>query len=83
MTGTRPCTQNPTQFGLNAAAVAQQLGVGIEIDYEENTNPEPAVLCRHLSTPIVLFFPMMPRGNNHAARLTIDLGGGGPLVDCP
>src|SRR6185503_13391769 len=31
--------QNATQFGLNAAAVAQQLGVGIEIDYEENTNP--------------------------------------------
>src|ERR1700752_808475 len=30
---------DPTQFGLNAAAVAQQLGVGIEIDYEENTSP--------------------------------------------
>src|SRR5262245_31589977 len=36
--------QNATQFGLNAAAVAQQLGVGIEIDYEENMNPDLAGL---------------------------------------
>src|SRR5215218_5676882 len=33
---------NPTQFGLNAAAVAGQLGVGIEIDYEENNSPNLA-----------------------------------------
>src|SRR5215213_6168250 len=33
---------NATQFGLNAAAVAQQLGVGIEIDYEENNSPNLA-----------------------------------------
>ena len=31
---------NATQFGLNAAEAAQRLGVGIEIDYEENTNPD-------------------------------------------
>src|SRR5690348_13733618 len=30
---------NPTQLGLNAAAAAKNLGVGIEIDYEENTSP--------------------------------------------
>ncbi|MFL5628655.1 MAG: hypothetical protein ACJ788_23995, partial [Ktedonobacteraceae bacterium] len=30
---------NPTQLGLNAAAVAQQLGVGIEIDYENSNSP--------------------------------------------
>src|ERR1051326_3915495 len=30
---------NPTQLGLNAAAAAKALGVGIEIDYEENTSP--------------------------------------------
>ena len=30
---------NPTQFGMTAAEAAQRLGVGIEIDYEENTNP--------------------------------------------
>src|SRR5207248_3604273 len=30
---------NPTQLGLNAAAVALGLGAGIEIDYEENSSP--------------------------------------------
>jgi hypothetical protein len=30
---------NPTQLGQNAAFVAQQLGVGIEIDYEESSSP--------------------------------------------
>ncbi len=30
---------NPTQLGLNTAAIAQQLGVGIEIDYEESSSP--------------------------------------------
>ncbi len=35
---------NATQLGLNAAEVAQRLGVGIEIDYEENTNPNLAGL---------------------------------------
>src|SRR5258708_30245475 len=29
-------TTNPTQLGLNAAAVAKSLGVGIEIDYENS-----------------------------------------------
>ena len=28
-------SSNPTQLGLNAAAVAKSLGVGIEIDYEK------------------------------------------------
>src|SRR5437660_12084168 len=32
-------TTGATQLGLNAAAVAQQLGVGIEIDYEESNSP--------------------------------------------
>ena len=35
---------NATQLGLNAAEVAQRLGVGIEIDYEENSNPNLAAL---------------------------------------
>src|SRR5262249_13318111 len=30
---------NPAQLGLNAAAAARSLGVGIEIDYEENNTP--------------------------------------------
>ena len=40
-TGTSALATNPTQLGLNAAALAKSLGVGIEIDYEENTTPEP------------------------------------------
>jgi len=36
--------KDATQLGLNAAAVAQQLGVGIEIDYEDNSNPNLAGL---------------------------------------
>ena len=36
--------QNATQLGLNAAALAQSLGVGIEIDYEESSSPNLAGL---------------------------------------
>jgi hypothetical protein len=35
---------NPTQLGLNAAEVAQRMGVGIEIDYEQNADPNLAGL---------------------------------------
>ena len=66
---------NPTQLGLNAAEAAQRFGVGIEIDYEENTNPNlPA-----LQTFINAYRSVLPydaSGNNHAARLTIDLAAG-------
>src|SRR5690349_17036605 len=67
--------QNPTQFGLNAAAVAQQLGVGIEIDYEENTNPNLPALQSFIDAYRSVL-PYDPTGNNHAARLTIDLAAG-------
>src|SRR5215207_6233574 len=67
--------QNPTQFGLNAAAVAQQLGVGIEIDYEENTNPNLAGLQSFINAYRSVL-PYDASGNNHAARLTIDLAAG-------
>lgn len=67
--------QNPTQFGLNAAAVAQQLGVGIEIDYEENMNPDLAGLQAFIDAYRSIL-PYDPTGNNHAARLTIDLAAG-------
>ena len=66
---------NATQLGLNAAAVAQQLGVGIEIDYEENNSPN----LTGLQAFITAYRSMLPydaSGNNHAARLTIDLGAG-------
>lgn len=67
--------QNPTQFGLNAAALAQQLGVGIEIDYEENMNPNLAGLQAFIDAYRSVL-PYDPTGNNHAARLTIDLAAG-------
>jgi hypothetical protein len=67
--------QNPTQFGLNAAAVAQQLGVGIEIDYEENASPNLPALQQFISAYRSVL-PYDPTGNNHAARLTIDLAAG-------
>jgi hypothetical protein len=67
--------QNATQFGLNAAAVAQQLGVGIEIDYEENTNPNLPALQAFIDAYRSVL-PYDPTGNNHAARLTIDLAAG-------
>jgi hypothetical protein len=66
---------NPTQFGLNAAAVAQQLGVGIEIDYEENNSPNLAGLQAFINAYRSVL-PYDATGNNHAARLTIDLGAG-------
>ena len=67
--------QNPTQFGLNAAAVAGQLGVGIEIDYEENTNPNLSGLQAFIDAYRSVHH-YDASGNNHAARLTIDLAAG-------
>ena len=66
---------NPTQFGLNAAEVAQQFGVGIEIDYEENTNPNLTALEAFINA-YRSQLPYDATGNNHAARLTIDLAAG-------
>ena len=66
---------NATQLGLNAAALAQQLGAGIEIDYEENSNPNLAGLQSFI-TAYRSVLPYDATGTNHAARLTIDLGAG-------
>jgi hypothetical protein len=66
---------NPTQFGLNAAAAAQQLGVGFEIDYEENTTPNLAGLQAFIDAYRSVL-PYDATGTNHAARLTIDLAAG-------
>lgn len=66
---------NATQLGLNAAEVAQQLGVGIEIDYEENTNPNLTGLQAFINA-YRSQLPYDATGNNHAARLTIDLAAG-------
>jgi hypothetical protein len=66
---------NPTQFGLNAAEVAQRLGVGIEIDYEENMNPNLTGLQAFIDA-YRSQLPYDATGTNHAARLTIDLAAG-------
>ena len=66
---------NPSQLGLNAAEAAQRLGVGIEIDYEENTNPNLPGLQAFINAYRSVL-PYDASGNNHAARLTIDLAAG-------
>ncbi len=66
---------NPTQLGQNAAQVAQALGVGIEIDYERTTDPNLAGLQAFVDA-YRSALPYDASGNNHAARLTIDLGAG-------
>lgn len=66
---------NATQLGLNAAAVATQYGVGIEIDYEENSSPNLAGLQAFINA-----YRSVHRydasGDDHTARLTIDLAAG-------
>jgi hypothetical protein len=67
--------QNATQLGLNAAAVAAQLGVGIDIDYEQNRNPKLIQLQQFINAYRSVH-PYDATGNNHAARLTICLAAG-------
>ena len=66
---------NPAQLGLNAAEAAQRMGVGIEIDYEENTNPNLTGLQAFINAYRSVL-PYDASGTNHAARLTIDLASG-------
>jgi hypothetical protein len=63
------------QLGLNAATVAGSLGVGIEIDYEENRNPNLEGLQAFIDAYRSVH-PYDTSGTNHAARLTIDLAAG-------
>jgi len=63
------------QLGLNAAAVASELGVGIEIDYENSSNPNLAALQAFVDA-YRSRLSYDPSGANHAARLTIDLAAG-------
>src|SRR5215467_6771657 len=66
---------NPAQLARNAAAVAQQLGVGIEIDYENSSSPNLTGLQTFISTyRSILGYDAS--GANPAARLTIDLAAG-------
>ncbi len=66
---------DPTQLGLNAADVATRLGVGIEIDYEENSSPNLTGLQAFIDAYRSVH-PYDVSGSNHAARLTIDLAAG-------
>jgi len=67
--------QNPVLLAQNAAALAQQLGVGIEIDYEENSSPRLAALQQFISTYRSIL-PYDATGTHAANRLTIDLAAG-------
>jgi hypothetical protein len=64
-----------TQLGLNAAAVAKQMGVGIEIDYERSTGPKINAMQAFINA-YRSQLPYDASGANPAARLTIDLGAG-------
>jgi len=66
---------DPVQLGLNAAAVAGQLGVGIEIDYEEDRSPNLTGLQSFIDA-YRSQHPYDPTGADPAARLTIDLASG-------
>ena len=74
---------NATQLGRNAAEAAHRLGVGIEIDYEENRNPNLTGLQAFIDAYRAYVHPATGQGTqydstgaNHAARLTIDLAAG-------
>lgn len=62
-------------LGHRAAAVARSLGVGIEIDYEQNTDPNLAGLQAFIDA-YRADIPYDATGADHAARLTIDLAAG-------
>ena len=63
---------NPKQLGINAARAAQHLGVGIEIDYENDRSPNLSGLQEFI-TAYRSVIPYDAAATNPAARLTIDL----------
>jgi hypothetical protein len=73
---------NGAQLGTNAAELAHTLGVGIEIDYEENIAPNLAGLQAFIDAYRGYFHTdgvgtaYDSTGTNAAARLTIDLAAG-------
>lgn len=67
--------QDAEGLGLAAAALATRLGVGIEIDYEENTDPDLVGLQAFIDAYRSVI-PYDATGNNPTARLTIDLAAG-------
>jgi len=67
--------ENAGQLGRNAAALAQRLGAGIEIDYEENSGANLAGLQAFIDAYRAVL-PYDASGANPAARLTIDVAAG-------
>jgi hypothetical protein len=67
--------ENPSLLGLKAAQVAQQLGVGMEIDYEGDSDAAVDALQSFIDAYRGVL-PYDPSGTNHAARLTVDLAAG-------
>ena len=62
-------------LGLKAAAVASALGVGFEIDYEENTDPDVAQLEEFIRAYRSVH-PFDPSSSAMPRRLTIDTAAG-------
>jgi hypothetical protein len=67
--------QNPTLLGQKAAALASQLGVGIEIDYEESSSPNLTGLQAFIDAYRAAH-PYDAAGADPTARLTIDVAAG-------
>ncbi|MFF9198653.1 hypothetical protein ACF09L_25900 [Streptomyces sp. NPDC014779] len=67
--------EDPAGLGRAAAAVAADLGVGIEIDYEQNTAPNLTGLQAFIDAYRAVH-PYDATGANPAARLTIDTAAG-------
>jgi len=68
-------SSNPAQLGINAANAAKQFNVGMEIDYENSSQPNLTGLQQFVSAYRSVV-PYDATGANFAARLTIDLGDG-------
>jgi hypothetical protein len=66
---------NATQLGINAANIAKSMGVGIEIDYENDLTPNLSGLQDFINAYRSIV-PYDATGSNAAARLTIDLAAG-------
>lgn len=64
-------------MGLNAAAITSRFGVGIEIDYEENSNPSLAGLQGFIDAYRSVH-PFDPENLAAERCLTIDLAAGVP-----
>ncbi|RZU76248.1 hypothetical protein EV384_4883 [Micromonospora kangleipakensis] len=67
--------ENPALLGQRAAAVATRLGVGIEIDYEQNSDPNLAGLQSFIDAYRAVH-PYDATGARPQARLTIDVAAG-------